>query len=111
MVVSPDKVLVASGSSASFECLTFTSDLNVSLTVTWEYPAGADIVVEGAKLIIVNATASSEGDYKCIVHSSLQKTVTTVGVLRIGMYTHMETDFLLTFCSYKLLVINVPKYS
>ena len=97
MVVSPDKILIASGSSASFECLTFASNSNVSLTVTWEYPAGADIIVEGAKLIIVNATASSEGGYKCIVHSSLWRTVTAVGVLRLGMYAHMETDFLLTF--------------
>lgn len=97
MVVSPDKILVASGGSASFECLTFASNLSVPLTVTWEYPAGADIVVEGAKLIIVNATASSEGSYKCIVHSSLERTVTAVGVLRIGMCAHMETDFLFTF--------------
>ena len=94
VVVSPDKILVASGSSASFECLTFASNSNASLTVTWEYPGGADVVVEGAKLIIANATASSEGSYKCIVHSSSQRTVTAVGVLRIGMYAHMETDFL-----------------
>ena len=86
VVVSPDKILVASGSSASFECLTFASNSNVSLTVTWEYPVGADIVEEGAKLIIVNARASSEGSYKCIVHTSLQRTVTAVGVLIIGMY-------------------------
>lgn len=89
MVVSPDKILVASGNSATFECLTFASNLNISLGVTWEYPAGADIVVDGAKLIIVNASASSEGEYKCIVHSSLKRTVTAVGALRIGMYAHI----------------------
>ena len=62
------------------------SNFSVSLDVTWEYPNGASIIIDGVKLIVVNVSSSSEGYYRCIVHSSLQRTVTAVGNLIIGMY-------------------------
>ena len=86
VVVSPDTLLVQTGSNATFQCLSSVNNLIVSLNVTWEYPAGANVIIEGTDLKIINVNSSSEGDYKCIVHSSLQITVTAVGTLRIGMY-------------------------
>ena len=95
MVVNPDTRLVASGSNTSFECLVFANNFSSSLNVTWEYPTGANIFIEGTKLVILNASTSSEGEYKCRVHSKLQRTVTAVGILRIGKYAcHIRITFL-----------------
>ena len=86
VVVNPDTILVTNGNNASFECLTFLSVLNNSLEVTWEYPFGANVVIEGTKLTVVNANSGSEGDYVCKVNLGLQKNMTAVGTLIIGKY-------------------------
>ena len=86
VVVSPDTVLVPTGRDTSFQCLTHVSNANVSLNVTWEYPAGATVLTEGTNLNVINVSSSSEGEYRCIVKSNLQRAVTAVGTLRIGMY-------------------------
>ena len=86
MVVNPDTFLATAGSNASFECLTFVSDTNISLDIVWEYPTGANVVVEGTKITVLNVSSISEGDYKCKVNSSLPRTIAAVGNLKIGMY-------------------------
>lgn len=88
MVVSPDTILAIAGSNASFDCLTFVSDMNIPLDTMWEYPAGAMVAVEGTKLTVMNVSLDSEGDYKCKVTSSLLRTITAVGTLKVGMYNH-----------------------
>lgn len=91
VVVSPDTLLIPTGSNASFQCLTSVSNINVSLNITWEYPAGASVITEGTNLNVINVNLSSEGDYRCIVQSNLQRTVTAVGTLRIGMLYNRTT--------------------
>lgn len=85
VVVSPDVLLVPNGRNVSLQCLVFVSDFSVSLSVTWEYPAGTTVITEGTTLNVINVDSNSEGDYRCIVQSNLQRNVTAVGTLRIGM--------------------------
>ena len=93
VVVSPDTLLIPTGSNASFQCFTFVSNSNVSLNITWEYPAGVNVVIGGTNLNIINVNSSSEGDYRCIVQSNLQRTMTAVGTLRIGMLYRITGNF------------------
>lgn len=86
VVVSPATLLVPTGRNASFQCLISVSNFNVSLNITWEYPAGATVITKGTNLNVININSSSEGEYRCIVQSNLQRTVTAVGTLRIGTY-------------------------
>jgi hypothetical protein len=92
VVISPDTLLVPTGRNASFQCLINVSNFNVSFNVTWEYPAGATVLTKGTNLNVINVNSSSEGEYRCIVKSDLQRTVTAVGTLRIGMYHQLHVQ-------------------
>lgn len=82
------------------------SDLNITLNITWEYPTGAEssVIIEGTTLTVTDVSKSSEGDYRCIVHSNLQGSVTAVGTLRIGMWMRSKSlPFPLSVCIHEHL--------
>ena len=70
MNVVPESTLVSERSEVVFECIANTNTPGSSLSISWEYPQGSEIVVREKFLSVVNVTSESEGIYTCTVTSN-----------------------------------------
>ena len=87
VLISPSVNLALLESSVTFKCIVYSSEANLSLLYSWDYPsqANTNLLIDGEILTVESVGQESEGMYRCsVMENNTGISLFAVSTLSIG---------------------------